>query len=101
GKLVMIWGTGKSMCEFFYVDDLAEVCLFLMRYYADVLYLNVGMGVDQMICEFVEMMRDVVWPQVWLVFDATKPDGMPRKLLDVSWIYALGWKHRIGLREKL
>jgi GDP-L-fucose synthase len=101
GKPVTIWGTGKPMREFLHVDDLADACLFLMKNYEDAPHLNVGTGVDQTIRELAETMRSVVWPEAKLAFDSAKPDGMPRKLLDCSRIHALGWKHRIGLREGL
>jgi GDP-L-fucose synthase len=96
---VAIWGTGSPRREFLHVDDLADACLFLMRRYDDARHINVGTGEDLTIRELAEMVRDVVHPGVELAFDATKPDGTPKKLLDVSRLHALGWRHRIGLRE--
>jgi GDP-L-fucose synthase len=81
------------------VDDLADACLFLMRRYDAAEHVNVGTGEDLTIRELAETVRDIVHPDAELVFDATKPDGTPKKLLDVSRLHALGWRHRIGLRE--
>ena len=96
---VTIWGTGSARREFLHVDDLADACLFLMQRYDDPLHINVGTGVDLSIRELAETVRDVVHPSARLVFDASKPDGTPRKLLDVSRLHALGWMHRIALLE--
>jgi GDP-L-fucose synthase len=96
---VTVWGTGSPKREFLHVDDLADACLFLMRHYDEDVHVNVGTGEDLTIRELAETIREVVAPGVRLVFDATKPDGTPRKLLDVSRLHALGWRHRIGLRE--
>jgi GDP-L-fucose synthase len=94
---VVVWGTGSPKREFLHVDDLADACLFLMRNYQDDGHINVGTGEDQSIRELAEEIRDVVAPGARLVFDATKPDGTPRKLLDVSRLHALGWRHSIDL----
>ncbi|HEX3554156.1 MAG TPA: GDP-L-fucose synthase [Thermoanaerobaculia bacterium] len=96
---VTIWGTGSPRREFLHVDDLADACLFLMRHYDQDEHVNVGTGEDLSIRELAETLRQVVAPGVQLVFDPAKPDGTPRKLLDVSRLHALGWRHRIGLRE--
>jgi GDP-L-fucose synthase len=96
---VTIWGTGSPRREFLHVDDLADACAFLMRRYDDAQHINVGTGEDLTIRELAEMVRDIVHPQSRLVFDPTKPDGTPRKLLDVSRLHALGWRHRIALGE--
>ncbi len=96
---VVIWGTGTPKREFLHVDDLADACLFLMRRYDDDEHINVGTGEDLSIRELAETIREVVAPGVELRFDTSKPDGMPRKLLDVSRLHTLGWRHRIGLRE--
>jgi GDP-L-fucose synthase len=96
---VVIWGTGSPRREFLHVDDLADACVFLMDRYAEEPHINVGTGEDLNIRELAEMIRAVVHPKAALTFDASKPDGMPRKLLDVSRLHALGWRHRIGLRE--
>ena len=96
---VVIWGTGAPRREFLHVDDLADACVFLMDRYDETPHINVGTGQDLSIRELAEMVRDVVHPSATLRFDPSKPDGMPRKLLDVSRLHALGWRHRIGLRE--
>ncbi|MBW8877101.1 MAG: GDP-L-fucose synthase [Acidobacteria bacterium] len=96
---VTIWGTGSPRREFLHVDDLADACLFLMRHYDQDEHVNVGTGEDLSIRELAETLREVVAPGARLVFDSGKPDGTPRKLLDVSRLHALGWRHRIGLRE--
>jgi GDP-L-fucose synthase len=95
---VTIWGTGAPRREFLHVDDLADACLFLMRHYDDDEHVNVGTGEDLSIGELAELVREVVAPGVRLEFDASKPDGMPRKRLDVSRIHGLGWRHGIDLR---
>jgi GDP-L-fucose synthase len=94
-----VWGTGTPKREFLHVDDLADACLFLLEQYDGDQHINVGTGEDLSIRELAECVRDVVAPGVEIVFDSTKPDGMPRKLLDVSRLHELGWRHRIGLRE--
>jgi GDP-L-fucose synthase len=96
---VSIWGTGSPRREFLHVDDLADACVFLMRRYDAAEHVNVGTGEDLTIRELALMVRDVVHPGAELVFDASKPDGTPKKLLDVSRLHALGWRHRISLRE--
>jgi GDP-L-fucose synthase len=96
---VEIWGTGSPMREFLHVDDLADACLFLMEHYSDDGHINVGTGVDLSIRELAEKVRDVVHPEAQLVFDTSKPDGTPRKLLDVSRLTALGWVPSIGLDD--
>jgi GDP-L-fucose synthase len=96
---VPIWGTGSPRREFLHVDDLADACLFLMGRYDAAEHVNVGTGEDLTIRELAEMVRDIVHPGATLAFDASKPDGTPKKLLDVSRLHALGWRHRIGLRE--
>ncbi len=95
---VVVWGTGAPRREFLHVDDLADACLFLMERYDEDIHLNVGTGEDLSIRELAEMVAAVVYPEGRLVFDASKPDGTPRKLLDVSRLHALGWRHRIELR---
>ena len=95
---VEIWGTGSPMREFLHVDDLADACVFLMEHYEDDLHVNVGTGTDLTIRELAEMVRDIVHPAAELVFDTTKPDGTPRKVLDVGRLNALGWKPSIALR---
>ncbi|MCL6557369.1 MAG: GDP-L-fucose synthase [Firmicutes bacterium] len=96
---VTVWGTGTPKREFLHVDDLAEACLFLMERYDDSVPINIGTGEDISIRELAELIRDIVGFGGEIVFDPTKPDGMPRKLLDVTRITELGWKPRISLRE--
>jgi GDP-L-fucose synthase len=96
---VSVWGTGEPRREFLHVDDLADACLFLMHHYEDEQHINVGTGEDLAIRELAEMVRDVAYPAATIKLDPTKPDGTPRKLLDVSRLHALGWRHTIGLRE--
>lgn len=91
---VAIWGSGTPRREFLHVDDLADACVFVMERYDEPGPINIGTGEDVTIRELAETIRDVVHPDARLVFDATKPDGTPRKLLDVSRLHALGWKHR-------
>lgn len=89
---VVVWGSGKPMREFLHVDDLADACLFLMEHYEDDQHVNLGTGTDVTIRELAETIRDIVYPAAEIVFDATKPDGAPRKLLDVSKLTNAGWK---------
>ena len=95
----MVWGTGTPRREFLHVDDLADACAFLMERYDETGHINVGAGVDVTIRELAETVREIVHPDADLVFDASKPDGTPRKLLDTSRLRALGWAPRIELRE--
>jgi GDP-L-fucose synthase len=95
----VVWGTGNPRREFLYVDDMAEACVFLMEHgIHDGLY-NVGSGTDVTIRELAETVMDVVGFQGRIVFDATKPDGTPRKLLDVCRMANLGWKASTSLRD--
>jgi GDP-L-fucose synthase len=96
---VEIWGTGNPKREFLHVDDLAEACLFLMENYNEAELVNVGTGEDLAIRELAFMIKEITGYKGDLKFDASKPDGTFRKLLDVSKIHRLGWKHKIGLRE--
>ena len=96
---VVIWGSGSPRREFLHVDDLADACLFLMENYDNAEHINVGTGEDLSILELAHMVRDAVHPAAQLVFDRTKPDGTPRKLLDVNRLHQLGWRHRIELRD--
>ena len=98
---VTVWGTGTPRREFLHVDDLARACLFLLENYDEPAPVNVGVGEDLAIRELAEMVAGVVGYEGQLEFDTTKPDGTPRKLLDVSRIHALGWRAEIGLREGL
>lgn len=96
---VEIWGTGNPMREFLHVDDLAEACYFLMENYNQKGFLNVGTGVDIRIGDLAKEIAQVVGFDGELKFDTSKPDGTPRKLMDVSAINNLGWKHKIELNE--
>ena len=93
-----VWGTGTPFRELLHVDDLADACVFLMDTYNGPGHINVGTGEDHSIRQLAEIVQEVVHPDGELVFDTTKPDGMPRKLLDVTKLHDLGWRHRIELR---
>ena len=96
---VVIWGTGTPRREFLHVDDLAEACVFLMDTYDGVGHVNIGTGEDLTIRELAETVREVVYPEAELVFDTSKPDGTPRKVLDVGRMRDMGWSAKIGLRD--
>ena len=98
---VEIWGTGTPRREFLYVDDLADACLFLMKNYSGNDFFNVGTGEDVTIRELAELIGEVVGYKGELKFDTSKPDGTPRKLLDVTRIHEAGWRHRIELKRGL
>ncbi len=95
---VVVWGSGAPRREFLHVDDFADACLFLARHYSDEQAINVGCGADVTIAELAQLIREVVGFRGGIVFDTSKPDGTPRKLLDVSRLRSLGWRPRIGLR---
>jgi GDP-L-fucose synthase len=96
---VIVWGTGTPRREFLHVDDLADACVYLMRNYAGGEPLNVGVGKDISIGELAELIREVVGYEGEIVYDTSRPDGTPRKLLDVSKLHNLGWQASIPLRE--
>jgi GDP-L-fucose synthase len=96
---VELWGSGTPLREFLHVDDLAEACFFLMQDYNEPGFVNVGSGSDVTILELAQLIKKIVGYQGELRFDASKPDGTPRKLMDVSKINNLGWKHRISLED--
>jgi GDP-L-fucose synthase len=98
-RKLMVWGTGKPLREFLHVDDLAAACLLLLEKYDSPEIINVGWGEDVSIRELAELICEVVGFDGQLAWDTTKPDGTPRKLLDVSKIRALGWRPAITLRE--
>jgi GDP-L-fucose synthase len=98
---VVVWGSGKPRRELLHVDDLAEALYLLMQVYEEPLFINVGTGEDSTIRELAQMMADTVGFQGSTVFDQSKPDGTPQKLLDVSRIHALGWRAQIPLRQGL
>lgn len=96
---MVVWGSGNPMREFLYVDDLASACVFLMEHGVDDGLFNVGMGEDLSIRELAEVVMSVVGFRGSIVFDSSKPDGAPRKLLAIDRMRALGWQPKIGLRE--
>lgn len=98
---VVVWGSGRPRREFLHSDDLADALYLLMQRYDDPQFLNIGTGLDCTIAELAERIAETVGYSGRIVFDASKPDGTPRKLLDVSRIHALGWSHRISLRDGL
>jgi GDP-L-fucose synthase len=98
---VEVWGSGAPRREFLHVDDLAQACLFVLENYSGDIPLNVGTGVDVSIKELAELTRDIVGYGGEIKWDASRPDGTPRKLLDVSRIEKLGWKHKIQLSDGL
>ena len=98
---VVVWGSGSARREFLHVDDLADACLFLMDHYSQAGHVNVGTGIDCTIGELAGMIRDLVHPGAELAFDASKPDGMPRKMLDVSKLTGLGWSAGTPLADGL
>jgi GDP-L-fucose synthase len=96
---VTIWGSGSPMREFLFADDLADACYYLMQNYNEPNLINVGTGEDLTIKDLALLIKDIIGFEGELVFDSTKPDGTPRKLMDVSKINNLGWKHQINLPE--
>lgn len=96
---VEIWGTGSPMREFLHVDDLADACFYLMQNYNEPGLINIGVGEDITIKDLALLIKKIVNYKGELKFDATKPDGTPRKLMDVGKIHSFGWKHKIGLEE--
>ena len=96
---VVIWGSGTPLREFLHADDLADAAVFLMRGYSDEQFINVGVGEDLTIRALAELVAEVVGYAGTIATDPSKPDGTPRKLMDVSRLHALGWRHRISLRE--
>lgn len=96
---VVIWGTGMPKREFLHADDLADACHFLMQNYNDAGLVNIGTGEDQSITELAEMIRLIVGFSGTITYDTSKPDGTPRKLMDVSKLHLLGWKHSISLEK--
>ncbi|MCA9053397.1 MAG: GDP-L-fucose synthase [Planctomycetaceae bacterium] len=96
---VAIWGSGTPRREFLHVDDLSRACLHLLEHYDEPGPINIGTGEDVTIRELAETVRDVVHPDCTLEFDTSKPDGTPRKLLDVSRLHALGFRHNISLED--
>jgi GDP-L-fucose synthase len=100
-KEVVIWGSGTPRREFLHADDLADACVYLMHHYNEAGLVNIGTGIDLTITELAMMVRDVVGFTGDLVYDSSKPDGTPRKLMDVSKLTGLGWTFKTSLREGL
>jgi GDP-L-fucose synthase len=98
---VRIWGTGKPRREFLFVDDLADACVFVLKHYSDEQHVNIGSGEEVTIAEFAKRVAKVVGYQGELTFDPSRPDGMPRKLLDSSKLAAMGWRARTPLHAGL
>lgn len=98
---VIVWGSGKPQREFLYVDDLADACVFLMEKYEDIAPINVGVGADLTIAELASLIAEIVGFDGEIRFDPTRPDGTPRKLLDVGRIKRLGWTASTGLADGL
>ncbi len=98
-QTVTIWGSGSPKREFLFADDLADACYFLMQHYNEPNLINIGTGEDLSIKELALMIKEVIGFEGELVFDTSKPDGTPRKLMDVSKLHSLGWKHQIKLKQ--
>jgi GDP-L-fucose synthase len=98
-EVVEIWGTGSPKREFMHVDDLADACFFLMQSYSEPEFVNIGVGEDISIKDLALMVKDIVGFEGELSFNTSKPDGTPRKLMDVSKLHNLGWKHKIELKD--
>ncbi len=96
---VILWGSGSPMREFMYVDDLANACVFLMQNYNEEAFVNIGTGTDISIKALAEMVKNIVGFEGALVWDSSKPDGTPRKLMDVSKLHGLGWHHQMELEQ--
>ncbi len=96
---VEVWGSGTPKREFLHADDLGEACVFLMNSYSGTKHVNIGTGVDLSIKELAELIKSIVGYTGAITFDSNKPDGTPRKLMDVSFLHSLGWKHTIELSE--
>lgn len=98
-KQVIVWGTGMPRREFMFADDLAEACVFLMEHYNEKELVNIGVGEDISIKDLAELIKSIVGYEGDIIFDTEKPDGTPRKLMDVSKIHSLGFKHKTDLKE--
>ena len=96
---VILWGTGTPRREFLHVDDLADACVFLMQNYNEDKIVNIGTGEDLEIRELANIIKDITGFSGKIIWDETKPDGTPRKLLDVSLLHSLGWRHKINLHD--
>jgi GDP-L-fucose synthase len=98
---VLVWGSGAPKREFLSADDLGDACVFVMKHYSGEGFLNVGTGIEVSIGDFARLVSEVVGYRGTLQFDTSRPDGMPRKLLDVAKLTALGWRAKTPLREGL
>jgi GDP-L-fucose synthase len=96
---VTVWGTGAPRREFMHADDMADACVYLMNNYSGNQFVNIGVGDDISIKELAHLIAEIVGFKGTIVFDSTKPDGTPRKLMDVSFLHSLGWKHKIELKQ--
>jgi GDP-L-fucose synthase len=96
---VVVWGSGTPKREFLYADDLAEACTYLMENYNEEQLVNIGTGEDLSIGDLALLIQKIVGFEGKIVFDSSKPDGTPRKLMDVSKLHGLGWKHTVELEE--
>lgn len=96
---IVIWGSGKTKREFMYIDDLSDALVFLMNNYSEDKFINIGTGIDIEINELARTIKEIVGYKGKIVNDLSKPDGTPRKLLDVSRLEATGWKYKVGLKE--
>jgi GDP-L-fucose synthase len=99
GPALIIWGSGKPRREFLHVDDAADALVYLMTHYSDESHINVGCGNDMTILELASLIAEMVGFKGGLTTDVSKPDGVPRKLLDITKLSSLGWKPKIGLEE--
>ena len=100
-KEVIVWGTGKALREFLYVDDLADACVYLMNTYSDNETVNIGTGKEISIAQLAEVIKNVIGYEGTITFDTKKPDGTPRKLLDLSKLNKLGWNYKTEIEEGL
>lgn len=98
-KQVEIWGTGAPLREFMYADDLADACVFLMDHYDEAQFINVGTGEEITIKDLALLIKEIIGFEGHLVFNTSRPDGTPRKLMDVSRLHALGYRHQVQLQE--
>jgi len=96
---VIVWGTGSPRREFMHADDMADACVYLMNNYTGEKFVNLGVGNDISIKELAHLIKDIVGYQGEITFDTSKPDGTPRKLMDVSFLHSLGWTHKINLEQ--
>jgi len=96
---VVIWGTGTPKREFLHADDMAAACFFLMQHYNEAGLINIGVGEDISIADLALLIQGIVGYHGKLIFDTSKPDGTPRKLMDVNKLHTLGWKAQIGLED--